>query len=58
MGLLNSIMAGVGSPALTAGNHICDKAGLVSCFVSFHFFDCVHYKFNACFYLTIALVVI
>ena len=37
IGLLNSIVAGLGSPASTGVDHICDKARFISWLVSMNF---------------------
>ena len=58
IGLLNSIVAGLGSPAPTGVAHICNKAGLIILISINALLNCVLNKFYACFYLTIALVVV
>ena len=54
MGLLNSITNVLGSPAPTGVDCICNNARLISWIVSIQFY-CAFDKFDACFYLAIAL---
>ena len=57
IGLLNSSVVWLGSPGSSGVILICNKAICMSSLVSMHF-NSMLYEFDACFYLSVALLVV